>query len=372
MGPVETWDAPGAAWRKADMDFTSDNAAGTAPGVMDALIAADRGTASGYGNDALTARLGELFADLFERPVGVFLVATGGGANGLALSALTPPWGAILCHRESHVMVDECAGIEFFTGGNRLVGLNGRGAKLTPDGLRAGLASMDGRDPHQVPARALSLTQATEYGLVYGADEIAALCDAAGDAGLRVHMDGARFANAAAATGARPADLTWRAGVDVLSFGFTKNGALCTEAVISFDDGLTDELRYRRKRSGHLWSKHRFLAAQLLPMLDSGHWLALASHANRMGARLGRVLAGLDGARLALEPEANELFCWLTPDADVRLRAAGARYYDWPGDPETGDPPPEGATLFRFVTSFATSETDIDALAAALSAQHAA
>ncbi|MEO1199670.1 MAG: beta-eliminating lyase-related protein [Pseudomonadota bacterium] len=348
------------------MDFTSDNAAALAPEVMLGLQAANAGTASGYGNDDLTKRVETAFSDLFGREVGVFLVSTGGAANGLALSALTPSWGAILCHREAHVMVDEAAGVEFFLGGGRLVGLSGIGAKVTPSSVEAGLAAMDGRVPHQIPARTLSLTQATEYGRVYSADEIATLCETAKRHGLKVHMDGARFANAVAATGAEPADLTWRAGVDALSFGFTKNGALCAEAVIAFDLALNEELTYRRKRSGHLWSKHRFLSAQVLAMLEGNAWLKHAGHANRMAALLAEALSENNGAELVFPPDANEIFCRLTPDLDVQLRAAGCHYYDWPGDPETGAGDPTKGQVNRFVTSFATTEADIAAVRAAL------
>ena len=267
------------------MLFGSDNWAGAADEVMAALQRANAGLAPAYGGDALTRAVEQRFAEVFDHEVAVFFVATGGAANGLALSALTPPWGMVLCHEESHIQMDECAGPEFFTGGAKLLPMPGHAAKLDADTVGRTLAGMPARPPHGAPARVLSLTQATECGTVYAPGEVAALGALAREHGLRVHVDGARFANAVAALGCHPADLSWRAGVDVLCFGGSKNGALAAEAVVFFDPSLAHDFAHRRKRSGHLWSKQRFLRAQFEALFDDGLWLRLATHANTMARR---------------------------------------------------------------------------------------
>lgn len=344
------------------MFFASDNGLGASDRIMAAIAAANDGSARlAYGRDEGTARVERLLSDLFEREVGVFMVATGTAANGLALSTLTPPWGIVLCHDESHVMEDECCGPEFFTGGAKLVGIRGPGARITPEALEATIASLGRRVPHNAPIHALSLTQSTELGLVYSVEEVTALAAIARAHGAGVHMDGARFANAVAALGCTPAEITWKAGVDVLSFGTTKNGALACEAIVYFDPARGEEMVRRRMRAGHLLSKHRFLAAQMEAFLQDGHWLDLARHANAMAARLARGLAGVPGIRLPIRPEANGVFP-IMPDAMVEaLRAAGAVFYPWSdkGLPESDRARP-GETMMRLVTSFATREADVD------------
>ncbi|MFN3855952.1 MAG: threonine aldolase family protein [Phreatobacter sp.] len=344
------------------MFFASDNGLGASDRIMAAITAANDGSARlAYGRDEGTARVERLMSELFEREVGVFMVATGTAANGLALSTLTPPWGIVLCHDESHVMEDECCGPEFFTGGAKLVGIRGRGAKITPEALTAAIASLGRRVPHNAPIHALSLTQSTELGLVYSVEEVKALSALAKAHGAGVHMDGARFANAVAALGCTPADITWKAGVDVLSFGTTKNGTLACEAIVYFDPARGEEMVRRRMRAGHLLSKHRFLAAQMEAFLEDGHWLDLARHANAMAARLAAGLAGVPGVRLPIRPQANGVFP-IMPEAMVEaLRAEGAVFYPWSdkGLPEAERARP-GETMMRLVTSFATREADVD------------
>lgn len=348
------------------MNFASDNIAGASARVIEAIAAANDGPSPAYANDDLTRAVEDSLAEVFERPVGVLLVSTGTAANALAISAMTPSWATVLCHQEAHIRVDECGAVGFYGGGIIVQGLPGRGAKLEVGTLHQALAGNGVRKPHQSPARTLSLTQATEYGLVYSAGEIGALADIAKASGLRVHLDGARFANALVAQNASPADMTWRAGVDVLSFGATKNGTFAAEALIVFDDGLMEELAYRRMRAGHLLSKHRLLAAQMSAYLADDHWFDLARHANRMAAALGAAIGHSGRGRLALPVEANEVFVILPDATDRALRAAGAVYYAWPGDPGGDEVMGEGEALYRLVTSFATTDEDIAAFAAAL------
>jgi threonine aldolase len=336
------------------MDFSSDNASGASPQILAALAAVNQGPASAYGADAVTARLTQRFAQIFEHEVAVFPVATGTAANALALAALTPPWGIVYCHDEAHIAIDECAAPEFFAGGAKLIGLPGADAKITTDAV-AGRLTERGFVHHAQPA-AISVSQSTEAGTVYSAAELAALGEFARREGLSLHVDGARFANALVALDCAPADLTWRAGVDVLSFGATKNGALAAEAVIFFDPAKARDFAYRRKRGGHLLSKMRFIAAQLEAYLEDGLWLANARHANRMAARLGAGLARLGGARLRHPVAANAVFVDL-PDRVIRaLGEDGFRFYRW-GGPQ--------ALSIRLVASFATTADEVDAFLAA-------
>ncbi|WP_439574647.1 threonine aldolase family protein [Phreatobacter sp.] len=344
------------------MFFASDNGLGASDRIMAAIAAANDGSAClAYGRDDGTARVERLLSDLFEREVGVFMVTTGTAANGLALSTLTPPWGIVLCHDESHVMEDECCGPEFFTGGAKLVGIRGPGAKITPEALEATIASLGRRVPHNAPIHALSLTQSTELGLVYSVAEVTALSAIAKANGAGVHMDGARFANAVAALGCSPAEITWKAGVDVLSFGTTKNGALACEAIVYFDPARGAEMVRRRMRAGHLLSKHRFLAAQMEAFLADDHWLDLARHANAMAARLAEGLATVPGVRLPIQPQANGLFP-IMPDAMVEaLKAEGAVFYPWSDKGlADADKARKGETMMRLVTSFATRGQDVE------------
>lgn len=347
------------------MNFASDNIVGASRPVLDALIAANDGSEPAYGADGPTRAAEERLSEIFERDCAVFLTATGTGANALALSALVPPYGLTVCHAEAHVIDDECGAPEFFTGGAKLAGLPGVGGKLAPRTLTEWLAGLS-PSVKQMPPRALSLSQATECGLVYTPVEVAALCDVAHGAGMKVHMDGARFANALVALGASPAETTWKAGVDVLTFGATKNGCLAAEAVIVFDPALADAMPWLRKRSGHTLSKGRLLGAQLVGYLENGHWLDNARNANAMAARLAAGVAALPGARMGFEREANEVFPILPRETAERLNAAGAGFYPWS---QTSLPRDErvapSEVLIRLVTSFATTEAQVDAFLAA-------
>jgi threonine aldolase len=296
------------------MNFASDNTAPVAPAILDAIVTASRGYARGYGNDDWTQAVERRLSEIFEREVAVFLVPTGTAANALSLAQVTPPWGIVLCHTESHIVTDECGAPEFFGGGFKLVGLPG------DDG------------------------------------EIAVLCDIAHERGLAVHMDGARFANALVRLNATPAQLTWRAGIDVLSFGATKGGALAAEAVVFFDPARAAFMGERRKRAGHLLSKHRFIAAQFAAYLADDCWLTLARHANAMADRLAEKLAAA-GLTPVWAVEANLIFLVLPRALDAKLRAAGANYYV-----RTSESLDVGAdnVLVRLVTSFATEDDDIE------------
>jgi threonine aldolase len=338
------------------MNFASDNTAPVEPAILDAIAEANRGYARGYGDDAWTAAVESRLAEIFEREVAVFLVPTGTAANALSLAQVTPPWGVVFCHAQSHIVTDECGAPEFFGGGLKLVGLSGDGAKITPATLQAALAGYGGHSPHQMVASALSITQASEAGTIYRIGEIATLCEIAHERSLAVHMDGARFANALARLNATPAELTWRSGIDVLSFGATKGGALAAEAVVVFDPARALFLGERRKRAGHLLSKHRFIAAQFSAYLADDRWLRLARHANGMADRLADKLRAA-GLNPVWPVEANLLFLVIPRALDDRLKAAGVAYYVRSGD---GMDIGSGNVLIRLVTSFATGDADID------------
>jgi threonine aldolase len=333
------------------MRFFSDNAAAACPEALAALTAANR-LDTAYDGDEWSRRLNAAFSALFEREVEALWVSTGTAANSLALAALCPPYGSIVCHRDAHIQNDECGAPEFYTGGAKLLLGEGAGAKLNADGVEALLATIR-PDVHQVQPAVLSITNASEYGCVYSVDETAALGALAKRQGLRFHLDGARFANAVARLGCAPADLSWRAGVDALSFGFTKNGALAAEALILFDSSLATATHYRRKRAGHLLSKGRYLAAQILAMLEGDVWLRNARAANESAARLASA-AGED--RLLFPVEANEVFIRVSVAEAAALRSLGFDFYDWgPGEA-------------RFVTSWDSDPAGVDALAAAIRA----
>jgi threonine aldolase len=338
------------------MNFASDNTAGVAPAILDALAEANRGYARGYGNDDWTQSLERRMAEIFECDVAVFLVPTGTAANALALAQVSPPWGVVFCHAESHIVTDECGAPEFFGNGLKLVGLPGDGAKIAPETLASALGGYGGHSPHQMVPAALSMTQASEAGTIYRSGEIAALAEVAHGRGLAVHMDGARFANALVRLNVCPAELTWRSGVDVLSFGATKGGALAAEAVVVFDPARAAFMGERRKRAGHLLSKHRFIAAQFLAYLANDRWLTLARHANAMADKLAEMLTAV-GLKPVWPVEANLIFLVLPRALDAKLQAAGAHYYV--RSSESLDVGAENV-LVRLVTSFATEDSDIE------------
>jgi threonine aldolase len=338
------------------LNFASDNTAPVAPAILDAIAKANEGYARGYGNDDWTFGVERRLSEIFEREVAAFLVPTGTAANALALAQITPPWGVVFCHAESHIATDECGAPEFFGGGLKLAGLPGEAGKIAPATLQAALAGYGDLRPHQMIASALSVTQASEAGTLYRTGEIATLCDIAHRRDLAVHMDGARFANALVRLNATPAQMTWQSGVDALSLGATKGGALAAEAVVIFDPARAAFFGERRKRAGHLLSKHRFLAAQFAAYLADDLWLELARHANAMADRLAQELTAI-GLPPVWPVEANLIFVALPKALDARLKAAGAGYYV-----RTSDNVALGAdrVLARLVTSFATREEEIE------------
>lgn len=332
------------------MRFVSDNAAAAHPKVIEAIAASNRPDIA-YDGDQWSKRLDGVFSELFETEVRALWVSTGTAANCLALAALCPPYRAILCHREAHIETDEAGAPAFFTGGAKLVLLDGPGAKITPEAVNTGCDRI-WKDVHQVQPAAISITNATEYGRVYRPDEVAALGDVARSRDLALHMDGARLANAVATTGERLADLTWRADVDTLSFGFIKNGGLNAECLVLFRTELADEIEVRRKRAGHLSSKGRMLAAQILAMLEDDLWLNNARAANAAAQSLAKAAP----QRLLHPVEANEVFLSVSADESKTLRNQGFEFYDWrPGE-------------IRLVTSWDTDEKAVEKLTKALAA----
>ncbi|WP_447980965.1 threonine aldolase family protein [Achromobacter kerstersii] len=338
--------------------FSSDNIAGASPEVMEALLRANAGQAPAYGADDGSLRVQRKLAEIFEHDVEVLLVPTGTAANSLSLAAMTPPWGAVLCHTQSHIANDECGAPEFFTNGARLMLLGGEAAKIDPVQLAAEARRKVG-DVHSVQPSCVSITQATETGSVYTLDEIQAIGGICRDAGLPLHMDGARFANALVSLGCTPAEMTWKAGVEALSFGATKNGVLGAEAIVLFNPARARELAFRRKRGGHLFSKMRLLSAQMEAYLTDDLWLKNARQANAMATRLAAGMQGLPGVTLQGPADANILFCQLPAHAIEGLLEQGFRfYYDrW------------GPGVVRLVTSFATQEQEVDYFLSALRAQ---
>lgn len=334
------------------INLASDNVTGVAPEIMAALNAANESSATPYGQDKYTQDLEARFNELFETEVTVFPVATGSAANALALSVMTPPFGAIYCHAESHINVDECGAPEFYTGGAKLVTLPSLDGKIHATDLEAVLVRSGAGVVHHVQPAAVSITQATEAGTVYTPEQIDAISEVAKSHNLYLHVDGARFANAVASLDCSPADLTWRVGVDVLCFGATKNGAMAAEAVVFFNHALAQTFGYRRKRSGHLFSKMRFLSAQLLAYINNDLWLKNASHANRMARILAQGLVELPGVKLCYPVEANEIFIQLPQDVISNLLADGFYFYRWGED---------NCTTVRLVTAFNTSEVDVGA-----------
>lgn len=306
-------------------DFRSDNVGGAAPEILEAIVTANSGTASPYGDDDLTRRMNARFAAVFEHDLQVFPLSSGTGCNSVALAALANPFGAIYCHESAHINTYECGAPEFFTGA-KLVGLPGRDFKLDPAGLDEALALAGRGNPTRVQPFALNLTQPTDFGTLYSVAEIGALCAVAHRHGLRVHMDGARFANAVAALGCAPADLTWRAGVDVLSLGATKNGAINAEALVVFERGLAQEIPYRMKRGGQVVSKARFVSAQLERYLADDRWLERARRANANAAALAARLTAIPGVALVAPVEINMLFLRM-PDAAVAALDRGPFHY---------------------------------------------
>ena len=332
------------------MRFFSDNAAAVHPAVMEALVAANH-VDTAYDGDAISQSLDAAFSDLFETSCEVVWIATGTAANSIILAHFVRPWQGILCYEEAHIEVDECGAPTFYSGGAKLMTLPGTGAKIDAEALKARIAGIR-KDVHQVQPAAISITNATEYGLAWRPDEVGAISEIARANGMKLHMDGARFANAVAFLGCSPADVTWRAGVDALSFGFTKNGAMMAEALVFFGGSGGAGVRELKKRGGHLLSKGRFVAAQIRVMLKDDLWLANARAANAGAAALATACRG----RLMYPVEANELFVRLSAAEAAALRGRGFDFYDWG----------EGAA--RLVTSWDQDAAAVAPLAAAIAA----
>jgi threonine aldolase len=335
------------------MNFASDNVYGVHPRILVALAEANSGTSPAYGYDDLTKRAEERLCQVFETDLSAFLVTTGTAANGLALSALVPPYGAVFCQAEAHISVDECNSPEMLTGGAKIVGLPASDGKLKVQQIERALKGFI-KNEHDPKPSAISITNATEMGTVYRPSEVRALADFTKARGMRFHMDGARFANALAGAKASPAEMTWKAGVDALSFGGTKNGGMLLEAVIFFDKKLAEDFRYRRMRAGQLVSKSRYLAAQMLAYLEDDLWLDNARIANGLAAELAEGLRKSNMIQLRNAVEANEVFAVMPRALFDKLQKAGAHFYDWIADDLADDD-----VLTRFVLSYATPKEDV-------------
>lgn len=341
------------------MNLRSDNEAPCAPQIMQALMAANAGSAHAYGEDRWSTTLNVRFAEAFETEVDVYPLVSGTAANALCVAQACPPYGALFCHQTAHINVDECGAPEFYSNGAKLIALPGDHGRLSTDTLERRLASLDPQEVHSPQAALLSLTQATECGTLYRREEIEALCAVAHEHGLKTHMDGARFANAVATSGATPAALSWRAGIDMLSFGATKNGAIGAEAAVFFDRELAAGFDRRRMRAGHLLSKLRYVSAQLLAYLDQDLWLVLARRANAAARRIGAALDAHPHATLVHPVEINQVFVRLAAGLDAQLRAAGIEYMPWPGEPD----------LFRLVAPYQVEESQLTRFEALLAAR---
>jgi threonine aldolase len=340
------------------IDYRSDNTGRAAPEILDAMLRANTGTALGYGADEWTARLQDRFSELFETRVRVFPVATGTAANALSLAAISPSWGLVYCSEAAHINTSEANAAGFFGGGIKLVPVAGLHGRIGAEALRETLAAIQPGALHRGQPAAVNLTQASDLGAVYRLDEIRAIAETAKARGLKVHMDGARFANALARLGCSPAEMSWRSGVDILSFGSTKNGGALCDAIVVFapgtDDGLADGLAVQLRRAGQVWSKMRFAAAQLMAYVENGLWLRLAQASNAAAARIAAGIGEIAGVRLMAPVEANELFLEIPSDVMDALERDGIQFYR------------RSATLARFVCRFDVTEAEADALVAAL------
>ena len=346
------------------MFFASDNAGPVHPKVMQALVDANHGYASGYGADPIMAEVRARVRGIFESPeAAVYLVATGTAANALLLATLSKPWETIFCADISHVQEDECNAPEFYTGA-KLTLVPTVAAKMTPDALRRAILKENSRGVHGPQRGPVTITQATEKGSVHSLADVQALTGVAREYGLKTHMDGARFTNALVHLGCTPAEMTWKAGIDAVSFGGTKNGLMGVEACVIFDPALAWEFELRRKRGAHLFSKHRYLSAQMLAYLTDDLWLDMARAANARMARLHAGLSQIDSLEIDIAPQANLIFARLPRSAHQRLHAAGAVYHVWDGDHETGDP--DELLTARFVCDWSSTESSVDDLLAAI------
>ena len=372
--PTKAWIDPGnetakvplPSLKEIPMFFASDNWAGAHPAINERLLRESTRFAAAYGTSDLDRSIEQRFNDIFEREVSVFFVATGTAANSLALASVARPGGVVFAHSEAHVIEDECGAPDFFSG-MRMVPVEGPEGKMNPLNLKARMARYPQDAVHHGRAAAITITQATEVGSIYSLEEIRTIADIAKADGLPLHMDGARFANALVALDATPAEMTWKQGVDILSFGGTKNGCWCAEAIVFFDPAMAKELPFIRKRTAQLFSKSRFIAAQFEAYLQDGLWLELATHANAMADRLRAGLGASNSARLAWPTQSNEVFVVLPIETMKAAHEKGAKFYDWLEPRDMAEPVGDGKMLIRLVTSFATTAEDVDAFLTAIS-----
>jgi threonine aldolase len=336
------------------IDYRSDNTGRAAPEILDALVHANSGTALGYGADEWTAQLQERFSELFEKRVRVFPVATGTAANALSLASIAPSWGLVFCSAAAHINTAETNAAGFFGGGLKLVPVAGSDGRVDAEELARTLTAYPPGQLHRGQPAAVNLTQATDLGAVYRLDEVRAVTEVAKSRGIKVHMDGARFANAVARLQCAPADLTWRAGVDILSFGATKNGGALCDAIVVFSPEIADSLAVQLRRAGQVWSKMRFASAQLMAYIENGLWLRLATQSNAVAGRIAAGIAGTPGLKLVTPVDANEIFLELPPGVMDLLEADGFQFYR------------RSATLARFVCRFDVTDGEADALVASL------
>ncbi|MGY6276671.1 threonine aldolase family protein [Methylomonas sp. MgM2] len=342
------------------MIFASDNWAGAHPAIAKRLLKESTGFSAPYGASQLDDEVEHRFSEIFEREVAVFFVGTGTAANSLALASVNRPGGVTFCHREAHMIEDECGAPEFFTHGARLAPVDGENGKIDPHHLKAEIARFPPGFVHTGQPMAISLTQATEIGTLYRPDEITAISNVAKQYALPLHVDGARFANAIAALNLSPAELSWKLGIDILSFGATKNGCWCAEALVYMHPEMARDLPFIRKRAAQLFSKTRFIACQFDEYLKNSLWLELATHANQMGQRLQRGIKDSEHARLAWHAETNEIFCIMDKCRADWLRQQGAVFYNWNPPHAKQEILGENEVLVRLVTSFATEEKQVD------------
>ena len=336
------------------VNFRSDNETPVAPAIMQAIVEANKGTAWAYAEDDWSKKLNRVFSDLFRTDAIVLPVSTGTVANSIALATVTPPWGSVFCHSGAHIYGDECGAPEFFGNGMRLVPITGKNGKLKPSSVEKAVHANEGHGIHSYKPSALSLTQATEAGTLYSIDEVRALCDSAHAMGMKTHMDGARFGNAVASLGCHPAEVTVEAGIDMLSFGASKNGCMAAEALVIFKQSQWYETAERlRKRSGHLLSKMRYVSAQLLAYTENDRWLEMAGHANRQAAKFAEAVENHADASLEYPVQANEVFLNWTKEGFDHLKSQGIQFQLWPGRDD----------LARFVFGHSTSDEETDLLA---------
>ena len=342
-----------------ELNFRSDNESPAAAAIMDAVIKANQGRAWAYAEDHWSEKLDEAFSELFDTHTTVLPISTGTAANSVALATVTPPWGLVYCHRNAHILNDECGAPEFFGGGLRLIPVDGPKGKFDAEALENTIGSTEGHGIHSYVSAAVSITQSNESGTIYQADEISSICAVAGKHGLATHMDGARFANAVASLGCRPADTSWKAGIEMMSFGASKNGCMAAEALLFFNrPELRETAERHRKRSGHLLSKMRYVSAQLLAYIKGDLWLELARNANQQAARFSCAVAQHPNASLEFPVHANEVFVKWSADGFRRLEQAGVEFLGWPGRDD----------LARFVFSHCTSSEETEKLCTELAA----